>query len=326
MDSSFMLKLEGWRSELTGVERARLGTCGIGALLELSQLLPRPSLLCAATRFWDGSHHVFRFNMEELCPTIDEFEFLVGMELSGPPVVPLFCHPFGETLQSLCGLSKFICKKLTSDGELDVLGLMGYFRVNRHPGNLTYEQRRLNAFLICFVAGFLLVDGHGKASIRILEVIWLSDQFKLTTTQVIKDYTPIKYLRYAVCDYCTDKGQWFEWLKARESHKIRWRLQNFSEGLMISELFAPGLVMLLGLRASIVYFPGRIQRQFSHAQTFEMLYDVDTVRFPEEWRCYPTTWANRRMFAPGVLILHACDLRLCRRECRPKRRARYRIA
>lgn len=61
---------------------------GLDPLLSLRHVRLETNLLIAATYFWDPQIHVFRFNYEELCPTMEEFCALYGASPVGPFILP----------------------------------------------------------------------------------------------------------------------------------------------------------------------------------------------------------------------------------------------
>lgn len=69
MDSPFDILLHNWMLSLSSLEKISFRRYGIDSLFSLRGVKIEWDFLRAAACFWDPIDHVFRFNMEELCPT-----------------------------------------------------------------------------------------------------------------------------------------------------------------------------------------------------------------------------------------------------------------
>lgn len=112
----------------------------------------RPELLHAAVRFWDSKVHVFRFGLQELCPTVKEFHaYLGGFDLE-TPIIPLQGVNYADVLSSKLGLSKNATRSMIQGGMLYILRLINQFRPE--------------GFALCLVilAAFLFVGSKNQAT------------------------------------------------------------------------------------------------------------------------------------------------------------------
>ena len=98
--------LREWVGKLTEADRERLRTWGIPSkLLKAADVEVSWHLLCAAMRFWKPAHHVFRFGMTELTPTLEEVRRICSFSaIMGPPIF-MRRDGYAAVLSQLTGLS-----------------------------------------------------------------------------------------------------------------------------------------------------------------------------------------------------------------------------
>lgn len=81
--------LHPWLDSLHGLGWLNFWGHCLYALKHLREVAIRPDLLLALVHFWDPEVHVFRFGIQELCPTVEEFHAYLGSHDSEEPIVPM---------------------------------------------------------------------------------------------------------------------------------------------------------------------------------------------------------------------------------------------
>jgi hypothetical protein len=130
----------------------------------------QPSLLRAALDFWDPDLHVFRFGLDELCPTVEDFQaYLRGYD-SAAPVVPELQKSFPPILVSKLGISGGTAGNLVKGNRLNIPRLVELFGGSGDRDDLEWQDRRCFALVICVLAGYFLVSSDGVVSPRLIGV------------------------------------------------------------------------------------------------------------------------------------------------------------
>jgi hypothetical protein len=130
----------------------------------------QPSLLRAALEFWDPDLHVFRFGLDELCPTVDDFQaYLRGYD-SAVPVVPELQRSFPPILVSRLGISGGSAGNLARGNRLNIPRLVELFGGSGDRDDLDWQGRRCFALVICVLAGYFLVSPDGVVSPSLIGV------------------------------------------------------------------------------------------------------------------------------------------------------------
>ena len=58
-------------------------------------------LLHASLKFWVPEDHVFRFKIDEICPTIEDFSAILGVDSSLPAVIPTLQNSYTSSMGKL---------------------------------------------------------------------------------------------------------------------------------------------------------------------------------------------------------------------------------
>jgi len=80
--------LRGFLAVMAAKDKTEFRRFGLEPLLSIRHMKLETTLLTTTTYFWDPQIHVFRFNYEELCPTMEEFCALFGVSPAGPFILP----------------------------------------------------------------------------------------------------------------------------------------------------------------------------------------------------------------------------------------------
>ena len=73
MDSSFLEIVREWAGSMEGADKVNFSFLSMQDMGALINIPLKRDLLRAAASFWDPIRHVFVFNSQELCPTVEEF-------------------------------------------------------------------------------------------------------------------------------------------------------------------------------------------------------------------------------------------------------------
>ena len=80
--------LRGFLAVMAAKDKIEFKSFGLEPLFSIKHMKLETTLLTAAIYFWDPQIHVFQFNYEELCPTMEEFCALFGVSHAGPSSFP----------------------------------------------------------------------------------------------------------------------------------------------------------------------------------------------------------------------------------------------
>lgn len=152
------------------MERMNFVSYGMNSLFWLKKVPLKPQILNAAIHHWDPDLHVFRFGLQELCPTVEEFHALLGCKSREQVVVPRQLISPSKTLKDLLGLRLKDAGDLVKGGELKVLDIIDKFQANGNKDDKVYQRKRQIAISICLLARFLLVSADGKFSPKLVDV------------------------------------------------------------------------------------------------------------------------------------------------------------
>ena len=61
-------------------------------------------LLHAVLRFWDPEDHVFRFGLDEICSTIEDFSAILDINKNLSIIMPVLRHSYSQPLCGMLGL------------------------------------------------------------------------------------------------------------------------------------------------------------------------------------------------------------------------------
>jgi hypothetical protein len=156
-----------WVASLENIDWFNFRGLGLNALRHLHTFPIRQDILHAAVHCWDPELHVFRFGMQELCPTVEEFQAYLGGNAFADPVIPPIRQNYANILSRKLGLGNGAARFLIRNETLNILRLFADYSP---PGDLldfTIQNRRMFALCMCLLALHLLVphDGHPSSSL-----------------------------------------------------------------------------------------------------------------------------------------------------------------
>ena len=131
-----------------------------GAFNPLSAWGARPvdfSFLVGALAFWNSHDHLFHFGVDKLCPTYEEFSWLLRLDSNLPMAVPIEEIGPRDMLIALLSIPRAACDYFITGGLLDLPRMVNFF--HRYEDNPSYSTGRTAAALICLVSDMLLVTG-----------------------------------------------------------------------------------------------------------------------------------------------------------------------
>jgi len=130
---------------------------------------------------------VFRFGIQELCPTVEEFQAYLGSRGSTEPVVPPLRESLSKILKDKLGVNEGTAKYLLRGNALDILRLFADFRPCGDLTDFTIQNRRMFALCMCLLASYLLVPLDGNASPSIASVALQIEQRRDVVPMVLAE-------------------------------------------------------------------------------------------------------------------------------------------
>ena len=140
-------------------------------LFSLMHVKLETTLLTAATYFWDPQLHVFRFNYEELCPTMEEFCALYGVSPAGPFILPTPRSSYLTSFSNFFGISQQEVSILVKDHMVNLMEIATSFLAHDSKGNLNFNLTTQRALAFCLIGRFLISTGTLYVPIQICELI-----------------------------------------------------------------------------------------------------------------------------------------------------------
>lgn len=156
--------LHPWLDSLEGIDWQNFRGHCLHALKYLSDIHIRPNLLHAAVRFWDPEVHVFRFGIQELCPTVEELHAYLGSHDSKEPIVPMIRESMKKILKTQLGLCSGVTDFLIQGSVIKILHLFEIFSPTKDLTDFKHQGDRMIACFICLFPAFLLVHSVGEPS------------------------------------------------------------------------------------------------------------------------------------------------------------------
>jgi hypothetical protein len=156
-----------WIASLENIDWFNFRGLGLNALRHLHTFPICQDILRAAVRCWDSELHVFRFGMQELCPTVEEFQAYLGGNAFADPVIPPIRQNYANILSRKLGLGNGAARFLIRNETLNILRLFADYSPTGDLLDFTVQNRRMFALCMCLLALYLLVpsDGHPNSAI-----------------------------------------------------------------------------------------------------------------------------------------------------------------
>ena len=128
-------------------------------------------LLHATTEFWIPTRHVFQFNGVELYSTLEEFGAIMGEHDFGAVILPTFEEDLFDFAHQLLGVPLTMAKRWCKSNKLNVFMVFKYFSKKDVPLAGVKHSHHLNAFCLCILARFFLVQETPRVDPRIRHVV-----------------------------------------------------------------------------------------------------------------------------------------------------------
>jgi Plant mobile domain. len=97
------------------------------------------NMILGAVSFWSPSDHVFRFGLDEICPTVEEFSSLMGLDPFMPTALPFSEVAVRSILISFLGLSPTQARIMKATGLIDLRILVEHASILPLP---SYQRQR----------------------------------------------------------------------------------------------------------------------------------------------------------------------------------------
>ncbi|XP_077214706.1 serine/threonine-protein phosphatase 7 long form homolog [Tasmannia lanceolata] len=166
-----------WIDGLENVEFINLGIVGIQNLRNIASVRVDWGLIRAVVSVWDRNVHVFRFGMQELCPTHEDICTMLCIFHDGPMFKPTLKDGYDKAMSHLIGVPKKSLSHYRDSSSIFIPKLVETFSANRHLDQ-EYLRCSQNALALCVYSVFLF-PGRSKSSDLIpLYFIDLVDQVR----------------------------------------------------------------------------------------------------------------------------------------------------
>lgn len=153
-----------WLTSISSIEWLNFRPSGLGSIRYLRDIRLNLPLLQAAIAYWDPTAHVFRFGLNEICPTVEEFAaYLRGFQ-SEVPIIPELNKSMSRVLRSKLGLSSGAATFATRGDTLNIQYLVTEFGPVGDEDDLNWQSRRRFALSICVLAAYFLVSSFGPVN------------------------------------------------------------------------------------------------------------------------------------------------------------------
>ena len=189
MEPYFSHSMHLWTKNLIPVEKINLGGFGISALLSLKGVKVDWDFLRACSRFWDVEAHVFRFgaDMEELCPTFEEFCAILGSNPDSTLAVPVVKVGHFASFRRLLGLDEVSAGHMVKDGLVNLASVIAEFCDSRDLEDLERQRYRMRALVFCLTSTYLFTGPIGWGNIDIVELVFQMEEYRNVASLVLAE-------------------------------------------------------------------------------------------------------------------------------------------
>ncbi|GMY38586.1 hypothetical protein FCV25MIE_33830 [Fagus crenata] len=271
----FMDCLESFISKMDFVSRNNFNSFKLHSLFSIKGVRREWDLLRASFNFWDPEDHVFRFHLDEICPTIEEFSAILDIDQHLPFAVPVLKRSYHETLCEVLGLPLPIVMKMLESRGLNLRLLLEEAQTKMLESQPFIPQLLQGKSIVPIILAETLngLDAvvRGETSILLgsplVLQLWLMDRLALVAPPTVAIYKPKHYKTRSLTrpDLQSEKDFLVELCRRTGKH-IRWSCPWWQCGLPI--LRSPGRdhVSVFGLGSNSFYRGDRVFRQFGLRQ------------------------------------------------------------
>ena len=125
-------------------------------------------LLCAATKFWIPTRHVFQFNGVEICLTLEESSAIMGEPDISTLILPTTDEDFSDLAHQLLGIPLAMAQRWCMLNKLNVHMVLMYISQSNVPLAGVQRSQYLNAFCLCLPTRYFLVHETPRVQQRML--------------------------------------------------------------------------------------------------------------------------------------------------------------
>ncbi|XP_077250468.1 serine/threonine-protein phosphatase 7 long form homolog [Tasmannia lanceolata] len=169
--------LLAWINGLQQVEGINLGMVGLCSLRNLATVCVDWGLIRTAISCWDPELHVFRFGMQELCPTHEDICMMLCISPDRPLFKPSFKEGYDEALSRLIGVPQKSLAHYRQASSIFVHKLVQVFSPSRELDK-EYRRCRENALALCAHPMFLFPGRLESSDLIPLYFVDLVDQVR----------------------------------------------------------------------------------------------------------------------------------------------------
>ena len=271
------------------------------------------NMILGAVSFWSPTDHVFRFGLDEVCPMIEEFSSLMGIDPLMPTALPFVEGGVRSMLSSFLGVSSSRARAMTVSGCLDLPTLVQYAC---HLPVSSHQRERDLVAALCLSAEHLLVTEPTRMNMRAVQIIynvfihdhspiptvlaetlngldalhadrrvflrgsplllymWLLERFRLVGPFLPHQLGPEHFFaREPISRPCSQVIVWIRWFASTGIVRLRWIIPGY-RAQPSSVLHDRGFVSLAGLESSSFYLGLRLLRQMGISQIYPLAIEL----------------------------------------------------
>lgn len=163
MEASQLSKvISRWLTSFSDSAKAEFNELfGLPCIFHYCQVDINYPFLHVAAEFWHPSRHVFRFNCNEVCPTIEDFGGILGRISFNGLLMPVTEKVTADEVARFLGLSTRLVKQWVKDFCIDIPSLSQYF-INRPMPTGEARVFYLRAACICALATLFFLEEQNK--------------------------------------------------------------------------------------------------------------------------------------------------------------------
>ena len=195
MKLSLLRNISKWVSRTNDIGRDYFRHVRLSCIAHYGQVKLNLPFLRAASDFWDHTRHVFRFNRCELCPMMEEFGAIMGINNFDQILIPLKHVDPILLLDEVLSIPYRLGSSWSMNDGFDLHALVDHF------SEAVDEECYLEALAIANLAGFLLIGDFSETDVVVLAAIGRMNRKNLVPMILGETLNGLNELKESMCPY-----------------------------------------------------------------------------------------------------------------------------
>ena len=166
-----LLEVSVWIKKLGSSFKKAHIPFGLSCIFPYHQIKVDEPFLHAVANFWIPTQHVFHFNGVEICPTLEKFSAIIAEPKVNTLTFPTTSGDLLALVQALLGISLDTAQHWCMFDKLNICSIFAYFSWLTIPETDRPHSYYLNAFCICILARYFLVQETAHIDRRMCLVV-----------------------------------------------------------------------------------------------------------------------------------------------------------